>query len=411
MFRVITNITFQQQPTDAFPGRNRVLIYNLAHKYNTESTWKNLTDTGEIVLPRNVYIKDKTGRRLTLGGTNINLGGFEATEPIFLRGDKVTIQWGYVYQDQRGNEVSPTVTIFEGYISQVTSKKPFVLQIENNMWKLKQVQASGGKGGYFADSKYSVEGMLREMIKNAGLPFTVNPTTSTSIGNFLVQQETIAEVLARLRRDFNLEAYFRGNELRIGSFPYLPADVAQPVPKFRFQYNIIEDDLEYQRKDDIVLSAVASNTIEEFTGNTTRDGRKKTRKKRLEVLVTFSKGSDKPTIYEVERGKEPPPNVGGERRSFKFLTAKTHKELAALAVEQLKKYYYTGMRGTFKTFGLPYVKHGDHVDLIDPLLPERNGRYMVKGVKYEGGIDGLRQTIELDYLVGNLDANGKFIGR
>ena len=69
------------------------------------------------------------------------------------------------------------------------------------------------------------------------------------------------------------------------------------------------------------------------------------------------------------------------------------------------------MKGKFKTFGLPFVKHGDYVDIIDPVLPERNGRYVVKGVGYEGGINGLRQEIELDYLIGRLDETGKFIGK
>ena len=322
-------------------------------------------------------------------------------------GDKVKIEWGYIYFDQRGNEVSPTVTVFEGYISNVTSKKPFVLQIENNMWKLKQVMAQGGKNNYFSAS-YTLEKMLSEMIKNAGLDFKVNMTTATSIGSFLVQQETIAEVLARLRKDFYLECYFRGSELRVGSFPYLPEDIAQPFPKFRFQYNIIEDDLEYQRKDDLQLSAVATNIIDEDTGKTTKDGHKKTRKKRLEVVVSFDK-SGKNKVFVVEKGKKAPPNTGGERLTFHFLNAKTTDELVNLATEQLKKYYYTGMKGKFKTFGLPFVKHGDHVDIIDPVLPERSGRYVVKGVGYEGGINGLRQEIELDYLVGRLDANGNLV--
>jgi hypothetical protein len=49
------------------------------------------------------------------------------------------------------------------------------------------------------------------------------------------------------------------------------------------------------------------------------------------------------------------------------------------------------------------------VDILDPLIPERNGRYKVKSVKYNGGVGGLRQTIELDYLVATLDSKGKVI--
>ncbi len=410
-FRVLNKITFTQQPTTDFPKRVDTLIYNIVHQFKAETTWKNLTDTGEIILPKNIYIRNKSGQIFSLGGTNRNIGGFDSNTPYFLRGDKVLIEWGYVYYDEKGNEVSPTVTIFEGYISQVTTKKPFVLKIENNMWKLKTVQAQGGNNNFFPAKTYTLEKMLKEMLTNAGLPFTVNMTTQTSVGDFRLQQETIAEVLSRLRKDFHLECYFRGNELRVGSFPYLPEDATSPIPKFVFQYNIISDELDYKRKDDLILSAVATNTIEETTGQTTRDGQAKTKKKRLEVLVTLENGSDTAKKFVPEPGKHIPPNTGGERLTFHFLSATTIDELASLAAEQLRKYYYTGMRGKFTTFGLPFVKHGDYVDLVDPLLPERNGRYVVKGVEYEGGINGLRQTIELDYLIGRLDAAGKFIGK
>lgn len=94
-----------------------------------------------------------------------------------------------------------------------------------------------------------------------------------------------------------------------------------------------------------------------------------------------------------------------------FKGATSTEELARLATNELKKYYYTGLKGKFTAFGLPFVQHGHLVDIIDPDLPEKNGRYMVKGVRYSGGIGGLRQEIEIDYLVGRLDADGKFIGR
>jgi hypothetical protein len=44
---------------------------------------------------------------------------------------------------------------------------------------------------------------------------------------------------------------------------------------------------------------------------------------------------------------------------------------------------------------------GDNVQLIDPILPERNGNYKVKSVKYSGGVKGLRQEVEIDYIIRN----------
>jgi hypothetical protein len=417
MYRVITNITFTQQPTASFPDRNKQIIFPLCHEFEVLTTWDSLTDDGTITLPKNIYIKDSTGKRFSLAGTNQNIGGFSSTTPFFLRGDKIVIKWGYAYYDKRGNEVAPIQTVFEGYISEVTSKKPFVLKVEDNMFKLKQVQAFGGNNGFFSAKKYTVEKMVAEMMKNSGLPFTVDTTTSTGLGDFTTKNETIAEVLARLRHEFHFEAYFKGDVLRVGSFVYQPKDaLTKPdgttrtvFSTFQFQQNIISDSLDYRRKDDITLSAVATNTIETTTGKYTKDGQAKTKKSRLEVLVTFRYGSDQYDTVIGYKDAPLPPNEGGERRTLHFLGATTTTELARLAANELRKYYYTGFKGKFVTFGAPYVQGGDYINLIDPILPERNGRYIVKSVKYTGGVNGLRQEIELDYLLFTIDSKGNQI--
>lgn len=417
MYRVNTKITFTQQnnyrdSNGAMKPRSGVLIFNFVHTFEILSTWNSLTDDGEIILPKNVYVTDKNGRRQPLGGSNINIGGFSDTPPVFLRGDKVKIESGYIYYDSRGNEIAPLATVFDGYVSEVTSKKPITLKVEDAMFVLKQTPARGLNGKTFFPAKdYTVEKLVSELFKAAGLPFTVNELTSTSVGDFWTNNETIAEVLARFQKDYHFESYFRGNELRVGSWPYLEIDaIASGKKLFKFQQNIIEDDLEYRRKDDIVLSAVVSNTIQQTTGETTKDGKAKTKSVKLEALITYENGASDPKVIIASKDKPLPPNTGGERHSFIFYGAKTIDELVEQGKNKLRQYYYTGFKGKFKTFGIPYVQFGDNVDILDPVLPERNGRYKVKSVKYNGGIDGNRQEIELDYLIGRLDANGNFIG-
>jgi hypothetical protein len=154
---------------------------------------------------------------------------------------------------------------------------------------------------------------------------------------------------------------------------------------------------------------VAKNTIEQSTGKFTQDGIAKLKKVRLEVLVSFKNGSDTPTVIIGTKENPLPPNTGGERRTLHFPGALTTDELVRLASNELRKYFYTGFKGKFETFGIPFVQIGYNVDLIDPALPERNGRYKVKAVKYTGGVKGLRQEIELDYLITRLDSNGRAI--
>jgi hypothetical protein len=59
--------------------------------------------------------------------------------------------------------------------------------------------------------------------------------------------------------------------------------------------------------------------------------------------------------------------------------------------------YYTGFRGKFTTFGEPFVIIGDVAQLQDSVLPERNGRYQIKGVTYAcSSSEGLRQEIDIE---------------
>jgi hypothetical protein len=411
MYRVLTEITFTQQPAPEFPSRNGTIIYKFCNEFEVTSGWDILTDDGTITLPRNVYITDKTGRRFSLGGSNVNVGGFSDSDPVFLRGDTVTIKWGYAYYDKRGNEISPIQTLFQGYISGVTSKKPFVLNVEDNMWILKQKQAVGDGGKTFFPAKsYTVEKMLSEMLSAAGLSFKVNNDTNTTCGDFYTQNETIAQVLARLKKDYNFKSYFRVNELRVGSKVYVEQDAVDDGRKlFKFQQNIISDSLEYQRKEDVTISTVAVTTDEEATGKTTKDGHAKTQKVKREVLITFANGSNNPTYYVASKENPIPPNTGGQRFTDTFPRGTSLEKMKEMATENLRRRYYTGMKGKFTTFGIPFVRHGDNVDLIDAILPERNGRYKVKSVKYTGGINGLRQEIELDYLIARLDESENVI--
>lgn len=398
MLRVVTKITVEQQPNDNFKTRNKVLFFDFINSWEAASSWENLTDKAKVVLPKNVYYLDELGNKINLGNINTNLGGFSSGTPTFLRGDKLTIVAGYISQFG-GRELEDTATIFQGYISNVSSKKTFTLECEDSMYKLKQLPAPNK---VFSAKSYTLEGMLKELLAGSG--FTVNALTKTSIGDFRTQNETVADVLARLRKDYHFEAYFRGNELRCGALVYVPEDTKEHVFVFSGpEGNVIDDSkIAYQRKDDVVLSAVAYSINKIELSGTTKDGHKKTKHERLEVLVTFQNGkfTYKAKTPGDKKSTEFAPNTIGERRTFYFWNVTTIEGLVELAKAELQKYYYTGLKGTFTTFGIPFVKHGDNVISSDPALPERKGTYKVKGVEYSGGFDvGLRQEIKLDYRI------------
>lgn len=393
MFRVITNIKITQQPTDDFPKRNRVINLDFVHRFECNDTWVDMTNKGRVVIPKNLYFVDENGKTQALKGTNINLGGF-GFNPLILKGDKIDIEAGYRYFDSSKRELTDTSNWFTGWISKVSPKVPIELSIEDNMWKLKQTPV---KTHTFKNTD-TLETILKFITQGTG--FTVMSLAETTFGDsFVVGNETAAQVLNRLKSEYGFRSYFRGNELRCGTLMYLPEEaITHTFIMVGNKGNVIKDsnDLEYVRKDDIVLSAIAYNTLTVETGQSTKDGKKKTKKVRLEVLVTIRNGKRQPDLV-VSQGDVVPENLEGERRTLFFPGATTSKKLGDLAYEELKKYYYNGLKGSFQTFGIPFVKMGDNARVINNVMPELDGVYKIKDVNREGGVNGLKQTLHLDY--------------
>jgi hypothetical protein len=72
-------------------------------------------------VPKNVYVRDENGRRIGLG--NLNGGGFSLKDPLFLRGDRVTIEAGYKYRNKLGNEVQETNTQISSDLFPMSAQK------------------------------------------------------------------------------------------------------------------------------------------------------------------------------------------------------------------------------------------------------------------------------------------------
>lgn len=390
-----TYIDIRQNATADFPDRAKNLFIDFVHEFEATDSWADFTNEATITLPRNIYYNDDNNRPVSI----VNVGGFSDETPFFLKGDSITVSYGYRYYDKTGNQIDDISPVFQGFITRVESKKPFKLYCEDNMWKLKQIACTPK---LYKASEYTVEKMLTEML--AGTGFTVNMLTETSIGDFRVEDETVMQVLERLRKDFHFEAYFRGSELRAGTLVYIEQDAidaeARQKKVFRFQHNIIEDELKYTRLDDVNLSAVAYSISDKELNEQTRDGQKKTKKQRIEVLV-YNNGRELVGVQK-ETGKPYPVQKEGERRTFYFWNVTSADELIRLAKDKLKLYYYKGFRGSFTTFAIPFVRQGDNVYVVDNVMPERSGYYKVKAVRYTGGVNGHRQEITLDYLIREL---------
>lgn len=385
MMRPVTVIKFTANPDS---GRDIAFTANFCKEVELSDTWVDMTNQAKVTFPKNIYVLDRQNNRLPLGGNNPS----KLVDTLFRRGDKISVNLGAYTYDEVGREVYdvPAAPIFQGYISKVSSKIPITLECEDNMWLLKQIPC---KPQVWPKDK-TVEDLLKSLLTGTG--FTVNALTSTTIGNFLITNETVAQLLTRLRKEYHLESYFRGNELRIGGKVYIDSEAKTNT--FEFQKNIISDQLIFQRKDDVILSAVV-NSVNTIDAGTNKKGQAKTKQDRLSVLVYVDPSGN--FKYEVKKeGVDFPANFEGERRTLFFPNVKSAAELAQKGIDELKKYYYTGFKGSFTTFIIPYVKQGDNVLIKDRIMPDRDGKYKVRSVKYTGGVAGHQQIITLDYKIG-----------
>jgi hypothetical protein len=372
MIRPRFRVTITQSP-DVYPSRTTTFILDFITEFEVNSSWKNLTDTAKLKFPKNVILKTADGGIYDLSGKGRNIIAGD-NPPFIMRGDRITIESVYWYYDETGTETRPDFTqLFSGFITKVSPSIPVEIECEDNMYKLKQVLAPNKA---FTGT---VEDMVTELIKPAGFTLVQHPQgITTNVGVFRTQNETVAQVLDRLRRDYRMESWFRGDKLHCSAVVYFPNEIANPPAVFEFnstKANIISDSLEYTRKDDVILGALCYS-VEKHEIGSNKDGSKRSKRQRLSITV----------------GKS-----GGEMKTLYFWNVKSVKELKKLGEDRLSKCYFEGYHGSFTTFGEPYVKHGDQIILRDPKLPEREGTYFVKSVRRSFSVSGgYRQEIGID---------------
>lgn len=389
MLNLVSEITVEQQGNKRYPDRKQVYTFDFVHSFDMISTWENLTDTAQIVVPQKVYFAQPDGQYVSWQGKNI--GGSQLSPPVIMRGDKVTVSLGYEYYDiNKRARVTEMNVEFKGWVSKVQSKKPMTIHLADNMYKLQQIQAPTKvwKG-------YTVQGVIREMLQGTG--FTLKdmisggPVETTVNPPIVTQNQTVAQALEMITEHYKLECFFRGDTLYAAAFRYWPGEAKEHV--FRFQQNIIEDDLNYVRVDDVVLG-VQAYSFGKLEAGVRKDGKPKTSLKRYECFGLYERGELK--ILDAK-----PAGWEGELRTLN-LPAESLSELKQLVEKNVWKLIYNGFEGSFTTFGLPSVDHGDNVILQDPILPDRNGTYKVKKVAKKFGVDGYRQTVTVDLRVDTL---------
>lgn len=283
-----------------------------------ESSWQNLTDTAKITLPRNLKWKDKL------------------LKDEIKRGDQVEIYLGYDFVENLE---------FKGYVSQVKSEVPVVVECEDEMWKLKQKTITQA----WREVKLSA---LVSAIAGSG----TSVVGEIDLGPFRINKASAASVMAELRGKYGIVSFFRDGVLFVG-FPY--AQTEDKISNINYEEQVIESGLQYTRKDDVSIRVRAVSILPD--GNT----------------------------IEVETG-----DAEGETHSLHFYNVQS-TELKKLADEQIDRLKYEGYRGEFITFGDPFIRHSEKVNLTSFEYRDRGGTYLVDAVTTTFGDGGFRRRVKL----------------
>jgi hypothetical protein len=283
-----------------------------------EKSRKTLTNICKITLPRKIK-------------------GYEDLDinKTFLKpGLKVSVFMGY------NGELKQE---FSGYISQVSFKIPLVVTCQDEMFNLKQ--------NSLTKSWSSVD--LKELI--AFIYPGKASVADISLGGFVIKQQSTAQVLDSLKK-YGIQSYFDSEGVLVADFAGSTKDKPRRV-NYDFNKNIIDNDLEYTRKEDIRIKVKGVSK--------TPTGKK----------IEFVTG-----------------DTDGDERSLNYynIDEESLKKIVNKEFEKLKK---DGLKNTFTTFGIPYAEPGDIAVINDIIYPERNGSYLIESVTTSHGVTGFRRVI------------------
>lgn len=303
------------------------------------SSWKLLTDTGEITIPHRLKKEDKV---IFVGENN-----------FFQKGDRVTIKAGYF----------PTLEqIFEGYVTKINPSIPVEISFEDAAFLLKQTNLT------LSFQKVTLKELLTAALAEAvekstgyvkeGLQRIELQAIDAELGAFRLTNVNITSILQELKKTYALTSYFRGHTLYVG-LAYYADDRARAT--FTFQENILDQgtELEYMKETDVSFKIKAVSMLEN--------------NQKLEIEVG---------------------DPNGETRTITKYNL-SEAELKAAAEREIDRLRFEGFRGKITTFLEPVVRHGDEVEIIDPRTPEKNGVYLAESVDYEIGVNGYFQSISL----------------
>lgn len=268
---------------------------------------------------------------------------FEAKGRVFdlvKAGDPFTIEAGY------NGEMR---TEFTGYISEILDDLPVVFKAEDNMYILKRTFVNK------TFTNITLRNLLKAIVPSQ---FKID-AADVVVGDFVCKQWTVAMVLQELKDKLGLYSYFVGNTLVSGQV-YVDNPQKETV-KYKFNQNIISNNLKYRRADD------------------------------YQIKVTMRAHNHDGKVLKVTEG-----DPDGVEMKLVATNVSDKEALRVLAKKELARLKYDGYRGSLVSFGIPFVQHGYTANIVNLQNEDRNGNYYVDRVVTEFTNQGaIRRTVTI----------------
>lgn len=286
-------------------------------------------------------IKVTLSRKLPCDIVELTLPQLDSLK-LFKENDKVVVILG---NDQIG-----TCPVFEGYISYISPKDDEPMLKAEDYFKTFKEKRNTKQ--YFD----SPDNIAKDIIQFCEFnPIILDQWNHQK--HFYWKMQTAAEALEDLSRigwDYFLKPATK--KVYFGK-PYgLYEDASVYV--YRFGLNIIESDLEYRTANPI-QKAIIYVTDTKFRGSS------------IKVEV----GSGEPVkLYNIQMDFDP---------SIQSSVNGAIEQATKFGKQQINLSAVSGYRGTFKTFGNPFLTHSMKIKIEDPEKQERDGHYFVDQVIHE----------------------------
>ena len=310
------------------------LFFDFCESCSVESSFDTFIDTATVALPNKLRKFNK-----------------EIVSYI-KKGDVITIDLGYNENLER---------VFTGYITQFNPQATMILECEDEGYMCKRI-ALANKTYYNASLDTLIKAVYtKKYVINGDIP---------NLGTLKIENSpTMMDLLVQLKDTYGITSFFRDSVLNLQ--PAL--DILEKTTKFKTNYNILErGNLQYQEADKMatvsaVISAQEDDTEISWYAYWEGDQIKTTQKQPAGRLSTM-------TVPKLSSA-----------------TAKQY------AIDRLSTQIYSGLVGSFKAFGKPFVRHSEKIEYIDNEFTDRSGVYVCESINYTLDTSGLRQNIFIKY--------------